>query len=176
MHLIPVSHHNHEVLDMIRPLYEESFPMHERRVWDSLVPLLSGTPMRLLYIREENTFIGFVIVWAIGDWQYIEHFAIVAHQRGRQYGSQLLEHLAHDNNGQLVLEVEPPHDEVASRRIAFYERAGFSIAPFPYLQPPYRAGEAPVPLQVMSRPAITEQSVFHDLAAAIKIQVYESWQ
>ena len=53
----------------------------------------------------------------------------------------------------IVLEVEPPYDEMKRRRIAFYERQGFCQNDYPYVQPPYREGETGVELILMSLPS-----------------------
>ena len=46
--------------------------------------------------------------------------------------------------------VEPPEGELTRRRIAFYERNGFCLNPYPYAQPSIAEGRAPVPLMIMT--------------------------
>ena len=41
---------------------------------------------------------------------------------------------------------------MAERRLGFYARCGFHRDPLPYLQPPYREGDAPTPLCLLSYP------------------------
>lgn len=52
----------------------------------------------------------------------------------------------------IVLEIEPPQDDISRRRRAFYERCGFCTTEHAHLQPPYHAGQAELPLVVMSYP------------------------
>ena len=55
----------------------------------------------------------------------------------------------------ILLEVEDPADgEWERRRVEFYRRNGFHLLSIPYLQPPYRKGDAPLPLCLMSTDAV----------------------
>ena len=44
--------------------------------------------------------------------------------RGRGYGAQALSLLG-ERKKTVILEIDPPNDEVSARRKAFYERAGY---------------------------------------------------
>jgi hypothetical protein len=48
------------------------------------------------------------------------------------------------------LEVEIPEEEMAKRRINFYQRQGFSLWEKPYQQPPYKAGDNYLPMLIMA--------------------------
>lgn len=53
----------------------------------------------------------------------------------------------------IILEAEPPdQSDIAARRVRFYERLGFALNKYKYLQPPYSSGEHPLPLSIMSYP------------------------
>jgi GNAT superfamily N-acetyltransferase len=175
MQLLPISQQQHAAIPFIQQLYEAAFPAPERRAWPQLLTMLPHPGMQLSVIQEAEVPIGFVIAWPLQSWQYIEHLAIDPGQRGRQYGSRLIQQLIEDATGNIILEVEPPHDEMAARRIEFYRRAGFHTIPFPYQQPPYRAGEAPLPMQLMSLLPVTDATEFEKMASAIKTGVYEAW-
>ena len=57
----------------------------------------------------------------------------------------------------IILEIDPPVDEISRRRKNFYERAGFAENPFAHVHPPYHAGFPGHPLVVMSHPrALTD--------------------
>lgn len=163
----------HPALSFIQELYESSFPFRERREWQQVLSLLSQAPMRLLVAAEEGTYIGFVIGWHVGSWYFVEHLAIDPTQRGKQYGSRVMEQLIDYGRQRIILEVEPGEDETRQRRIRFYEKLGFHLVTFGYQQPPYRAGEEPVPMQLMSMPAITSASKLDAIAQVIKSTVYE---
>jgi ribosomal protein S18 acetylase RimI-like enzyme len=171
--LQPVNKPDHPSLSFIQQLYETSFPLRERRDWNQVLSLLSNARMQLAVIEEAGRSIGFAIGWSISGWHFIEHLAIDPAQRGKQYGSRVMQQLIEHGQHHIILEVEPSHDDLARRRILFYERCGFHLVPFPYLQPPYRAGEEPVPMQLMSMPAITRVDELQNIAQAIKTTVYE---
>ena len=69
--------------------------------------------------------------------------------RGRGYGSEALAMLIARTEQPLILEAEPPTDELTRRRIGFYERSGFTLYDYPYVQPAYTADSQPVPLCLM---------------------------
>ncbi|MFT3826226.1 MAG: GNAT family N-acetyltransferase [Chitinophagaceae bacterium] len=163
---------DHSSLQFIQPLYENAFPLHERREWAQLLQLLSQPDMQLLLIKDEDIYVGFAIVWSFADWHYLEHLAVDPQHRGKKYGSTVMQELLKYSGNRLVLEVEHPHDEAAKRRIGFYERLGFTILPFEYQQPPYRKGEAFNPMLLMSIPVIDNEDIFNAIAALIKERVY----
>lgn len=165
----------HPSLLFIQTLYEHSFPIRERREWQQLLSLLPNSSMQLNVVMDAGAYIGFVIGWTIGNWHFVEHFAIDPALRGKQYGSRVLQLLVEHAQRRLILEVEPAHDATAQRRIHFYERNGFLLAPLPYWQPPYRLGESPIPMQLMSMPAITSAHELADIASTIKATVYEAF-
>lgn len=128
--------------------------------------------MRLMVIVEENTYVGFAIIWNIGSWHFVEHLAIDPEQRGKQYGSQVMNEIIEYGQHRIILEVEPGADDIGKRRIRFYEKLGLQLVAFAYQQPPYRMGEEPLPMQLMSMPAITSASKLGAIAQVIKSTVY----
>lgn len=57
----------------------------------------------------------------------------------------------------VILEIDPPNDEVSARRKAFYERAGYRANPFEHIHPPYHSEYKGHRLVVMTCPtAISE--------------------
>lgn len=83
------------------------------------------------------------------DFVYVEHLAVNPNQRNGGYGAEILRSLKAQYQGIIVLEVELPQDELSRRRICFYERSGFARCHLPYQQPPYRSGDAPLPMYLM---------------------------
>ncbi len=82
---------------------------------------------------------------------YLEHLAVDPGLRNEKFGSRILERLA--SGGQpVVLEIEPPEDELTRRRCGFYRRNGFVANEHPYLHPSYSRPFEPHPLVLMSRP------------------------
>jgi ribosomal protein S18 acetylase RimI-like enzyme len=93
--------------------------------------------------------IGLLTTWTFDSFTYIEHFALSLEVRGRGYGSEALAMLIARTEQPLILEAEPPTDELTRRRIGFYERSGFTLYDYPYVQPAYTADSQPVPLCLM---------------------------
>lgn len=122
--------------------------------------------------QKEEQPVGFVTVWRLGDFSYIEHLATSAAVRNQGYGQRILEALQKEVKGLLVLEVEPPVDEMSRRRIGFYRRCGFSLCELPYLQPPYRKGDQPFPLLLMFDGADSIDSSFDAIRRTIHQVVY----
>ena len=52
----------------------------------------------------------------------------------------------------VVLEIDPPVDEIARRRQGFYQRCGFAVNPYPHVHPPYRPEYPGHELVVLSSP------------------------
>lgn len=64
-------------------------------------------------------FIGEILYWDIGGVYYIEHFCVLPAMRNKHYGQRILNAYQHIP---LILEIDPPIDEVSIRRKRFYER------------------------------------------------------
>lgn len=131
--------------------YLDAFPKEERREVEDMERLLLEEPRYyLLGIELEGQIVGLLSYWDLVEWICVEHFAIDASYRGEGIGAEVMKSFVADKR-QIALEVEPPEEEMACRRIGFYERLGFKLWDIPYLQPPYRVGGAPVPLRIMTR-------------------------
>lgn len=142
-----------ETADMLSAevLYISSFPPEERRPWSQIADAASEPCLYGLYTGE-YIFAGIITVWKFNDFAYVEHFAVDPTKRGGGIGAQAIGELKHMLQLPVVLEVEPlDHpDPMASRRITFYERCGFTLLDYPYIQPPYAPGLPSVPLCLMT--------------------------
>lgn len=86
--------------------------------------------------------------WNFGSFIYVEYLAVEPTMRGGGIGRRIMERLVNDSMLPVILEVEPPTDQLTTRRIAFYRRLGFQLLPHPYVQPSY--GVVPgMPLRLM---------------------------
>ncbi|QMW05614.1 GNAT family N-acetyltransferase [Spirosoma foliorum] len=173
MHFLPITE-PHPYLNTIQTWYEDSFPVDERRDFADLVTLLPCPDMHLCALLDTpHQLVGFIIYWQWSDILFVEHFAIDPTKRGQQFGQQALEQLVRMAYTYLILEVERPEDELSQRRVRFYERQGFTLNLFDYFQPPYQLGNTPIPMRLMSTPAITNHEDFERFSQLIKTQVYE---
>ena len=93
--------------------------------------------------------LGLLTTWHFEEFIYIEHFAIDPNLRSRGYGAEALKTFIAQQQCPIVLEAEPPTDELSTRRIRFYERCGLTLYDFPYIQPAYTPESNPVELRLM---------------------------
>lgn len=163
----------HPYLEAIRGWYTHSFPADERRDFDELIPLLAHTDMHFCGLVEDTYLVGFIVYWQWDDILFVEHLAVDPQQRGNQFGQKALALLLHIPCRYVLLEVERPTDVLSQRRIQFYERQGFTLNPFDYVQPPYQPGKAAVPMRSMSIPAISDLNAFRHFSLLIKHRIYE---
>ena len=82
----------------------------------------------------------------------MEHLATTEQGRGKGYGKQLVEECLAETDKPVFLEIEPvtEDDPMTGRRAGFYERLGFFVNTFPYMQLPLKEEDHPIPLWVMS--------------------------
>ena len=140
-----------ESFSEIYSLMERSFPQNEIRSEKDAEAILSDRAYRIYRITERGKFIGFITVWKLPEFAFIEHFAIQPELRGKGFGARALAALGGWYKD-MVLEAEPPECEISKRRIAFYERCGFHLSKEEYYQPPYSEDSGPVRLMLMRYP------------------------
>lgn len=140
-------------------LYKISFPEHEQREAVSQERILSEDAYHFALIYDEDTFAGLVLYWEEMDYIYIEHFCILPEMRNKRYGQKTLE-LLKETGKTLILEIDPPVDEVSVRRKGFYERCGFVENPYPHVHPPYHAGNKGHDLVIMTAPEGIPQEMY----------------
>ena len=102
-------------------------------------------------IYENNRWVGMILWWETEEFIYIEHFCILPEMRGKKYGQKALELLGGERKT-VILEIDPPIDDVSVRRKRFYERSGYQANRFAHVHPPYKKGFKGHDLVVMSSP------------------------
>lgn len=133
-------------------LYEEAFPVMERREESLHRQLLNHPQFHAELLLQHDKLLGLLFWWQFDGIRFLEHFAIAPEQRGLGSGSSVLQHFLTQSNDLCVLEAEPATNEQNRRRISFYERLKFCINPFGYQQLPMRIGGNPVDLLLLSYP------------------------
>lgn len=154
-------------------ILDEAFPSSEKRTYEGQKRVLSHEAYHLSVRRDEaGRVIAFLASWEFEDFRFVEHLAVSRAARGGGLGGKLLaEFLARDERP-VILEVEPAHDDVSARRIGFYERYGFHLNPFPYVQPPLQEGEKDLPLCIMSYPSPLGEEAFTACRKRLYREVY----
>lgn len=96
--------------------------------------------------------------------------------RGGGLGRRILDTFIRHAGQSIVLEVEPPTTDIATRRIGFYRRCGFRLWEHrTYIQPPYAADLSPLPLLLMVHGDLDEEKDFEHICHEIHTKVY-GWQ
>ena len=150
-------------------LLEESFPPDEYRPYEEQAALLKDRRYRL-YTNLERTVL--LSLWHFPDFTFIEHFAVSPHLRNQGLGRQILSEVLTSRFGPVILEAELPDTELAQRRLRFYQRNGFFVNPFPYLQPAYAPDRKPVPMHILSTEPLTQEA-FENVKRTLYSQVYK---
>lgn len=160
--------------EIARQIYETSFPEDERRNFDLLKALDGKYDFDFFVIADKQAnAIGIISLWSFKEFIYIEHFAIQQNERGKGIGSSVLSSLANKYSKPILLEVELPEDDLAKRRIAFYQRHGFAVQPYDYTQPAYDKTKQSLPMIVMIKADFEITKRFFDSAiATIYKEVY----
>ena len=142
----------HPLYAQAMELYRNSFPPHEQREAASQERILHDNAYHFTAVYDGDVFVGSVLYWETEEYLYIEHFCILPDLRNRRYGQRTLELLAACGKT-LILEIDPPTNEIARRRKAFYECCGFAENPVPHVHPPYHAETRGHALVIMTYPA-----------------------
>ena len=103
---------------------EISFPKDEYRNYDKQLSLMDNPAYRIYVMPDMETddIKAFIAVWEFETIVYIEHFAVNPDHRNNGLGSKILCEIIKIVNKTICLEVELPENELAVRRIGFYER------------------------------------------------------
>lgn len=171
-----------EDFDDVYRIMEESFPENERRTYAEQIALID-TKGYNLYACKENAdaaIEGFIAFWELSDLIFIEHIAVDSALRGKGTGSAMLKEITlkcqipqknREYKG-IVLEVELPDNPVAISRIKFYERNGFFLNKYDYVQPPMKENMELLPLYIMSYGRELSEDEFKTVRNILYREVY----
>ncbi len=153
-------------------IMEEAFPASKRRPYQKMYDLFKKEAFRFFCIKEDQQVLGVIMCWECQSCVFVENFAVSKLARGKGIGSEILTKVKqYYNDAIIVLEVETPHDEMSERRIGFYNRNGFILNVYGYLQPKINETINEIPLLIMSYPKrltkqqydIMKTEIFHDV-------------
>lgn len=147
---------------------EERRPMPQQRTYADHNPLFHPHA-----VMENGTFAGLLNYWTLQGFIYIEHLATCPSLRGGGLGKRILQQLIAQTTVPIVLEVEPPTNEISVRRIGFYKRCGFTLwEQQNYMQPAYADDLPSIPLLLMVYGDLDEQKDFAHICREIHTKVY----
>ena len=156
----------------IKSLYLTTFPPAERREYSGLVQLLNNAECVVNLIFADHKIAGLIIVWDFQEFVFIEHFAIETELRGRGIGEKSLALITNNYHKPVILETEPPIDEMSKRRVGFYQRNGFHLLKNQYFQPSYDGIKPEVELRLMSTKSDYSNSQIDECISVIRKKVY----
>ena len=105
--------------DQVYTLMEESFPKDEYRDYQKQKELFQNPEYQILIEKdpEFREIKAFFAAWEFETFIYVEHFAVNPILRNGGVGSRMLKALTEDAEKMIILEVEPPTEEIAVRRV-----------------------------------------------------------
>jgi len=137
-------------LEDILSLYLTAFPPAERREFAGLIQQIGIDECIVNLILADQKVAGFIIVWDLEEFVFVEHFAVEPHLRKLGIGEETISSLRSQFQKTVFLETEIPHDELSRRRIGFYERNGFRKLGRAYFQPSYDGIKPEIELILMA--------------------------
>jgi GNAT superfamily N-acetyltransferase len=144
-------------IDLVRRIYEDGFPAHQRADFASLLGGRQPGELALALTGPGAVPCGFAMLRPLGPtgWIFLRYFVVDAAQRGRGLGGVLWDELTgllrESGYSLLIFDVDDPDepgcppDEAAirRRRIAFYERHGAAVLPVTGYRTPDGPGPEP---------------------------------
>ena len=153
---------------------EESFPKDEYRDYQKQKELFQNPEYQILIEKdpEFRKIKAFFAAWEFETFIYVEHFAVnpvIEKWRRRKQDAKSIERR---RRKMIILEVEPPTEEIAVRRVRFYERNGFFFNDYPYIQPSMGEGRKETPLFLMSTERKIDEEEYRMIRNTLYTKVY----
>ena len=159
--------------DDIWKIMKEAFPIAERRSYVEQKRLFERDDYHVYGIKEQNQLMAFISVYEMELVRFVEHLATDQALRGSGVGKILFQEMLDLDDHYTILEVEKPDDEMAIRRIGFYQRLGGHLyEDVDYVQPPFHEGLQPLPLLLMSWPKRLEEELVEQIKHALYTKIY----
>lgn len=158
--------------DRVFEIMRLSFPTDEYRPYEEQKALLANKDYRIMTYGEDLP-VAFAALWDLDGFTFIEHLATHPDFRNMGLGAKILNELTKSSKNPICLEVELPENELCKRRIGFYERCGFHLNHYPYVQPSISEGRSPVPLMIMTSPYAITEADFLKLKSNLYRKVYK---
>lgn len=154
-------------------LLSDAFPQEERRPLREQRDYTDHNPLfRPHVVLENEKFAGLLNLWTLKGFIYAEHLSTLPTLRGHGLGRRIMEEFIRRTEAPIVLEVEPPTNDLRQRRIGFYQRCGFTLWERTYTQPPYSDKLPAVPMCLMTHGDLEEKRDFHHICHEIYTNVY----
>ena len=145
-----------------REIYAVSFPVHEQRDERQQEEAFEDKRYHIVIKTDEDKLVSFIAYWDFKDYVYIEHLAVNPELRGQNKGCELMEDFAEFISKTIILEIDPPVDDVSKKRLKFYKKMGYEVNPYIHFHPAYKEGLLPHELVVLSLNRQLEKSEYYD--------------
>ncbi len=151
------------LFDEVFEIYNTSFPIYEQRPKDDFKVAFSNPDIRFdVFLDFDMAICALRCAWERPEFVYLEYLAVAKEKRGDGLGGMLISDFITKHQGKdLILEIDPPQDEISRKRLAFYEKYGFvTNEHLDYIHPPYTDHGESFPLLVLSYGKKLEDSVY----------------
>lgn len=142
-------------------LYENSFLREERRDADELKRVLLNERYHFDFVLKGDALCAIAFYWELDGLIFLEHLAVKEDMRSLGIGSHVLD-LLKEKGKPIVLEIEPPVNDITERRYSFYKRAGFVMNPYYHIQAKYHVGDPDLELKILSYPKVLTEKTYTD--------------
>ncbi len=166
---------SYQYFDDVYKMLTDYFLTDEYRLYDAQRAILSDERYSLYQFIDDKTkkLIGFISFWKLDDLYFIEHLAVDECYRKEGYGSKILAEGLSKTTGDVVLEIELPSDDVGRKRLSFYQKNNFFFNEYKYRQPPLNAGDAAIPMNILSYKKPLTEEQFIAVAKTIYRDIYK---
>lgn len=168
--IIPVDSEKSALFPQVDALYENAFPLHEKRNHAAKIRALNHANYQLQAWFDDELFIGMIGMWDFGDYNYIEHLAVNNTLRGQGYGKRMLNQFL-QQFPQTILEIDPLTTEIARKRLHFYQSLGFQVNHYPHSHPTYHENLADHQLIVLSYPYPIDPQQYQRFLNDLRLEV-----
>lgn len=149
---------------------EQNFIHDEIRDYEDALKVFENKKYTVYHVVRCGIKVGFMCVWTLHGFSFLEHFVIYSEYRGQGYGGMALE-LLKEKSLALVLECELPESDMQRRRMEFYKRHGMYVNEREYWQPSYRADGERCYLRLVSTGRLED---FDKTVKEIYTEVYQT--
>lgn len=150
MEFLPITSAEDHRVQEIYTSYTTTFPVDEQRDKEQFAGLFSNPKVRFMSVVHESEAVGYLILWELSSFVFVEHFEVFEAFRSKKLGSHIMAHLL-ETYPRIILEIEPEDlGEDAKRRHSFYQRNGFSLVDSTYIQPSYGEGKQSLHLWLLA--------------------------
>lgn len=150
MEFLPIINAEDDRVQEIYNSYISTFPVDEQRDRKQFLDLFSNPQTKIMSVVHESEAIGYLILWKMSSFIFVEHFEVFETFRSTKLGSHIMGHLL-ETYPKIILEIEPADlSEDAQRRYSFYQRNSFSLIDTNHIQPSYGEGKQSLHLWLLA--------------------------